>query len=60
MSPEEIQGKTTIVAALIASRAVEVPSVPDDPSRPPDRAARRMRILTDYIYDLITAPVEPA
>jgi hypothetical protein len=58
MSPEEIQGKTTIVAALIAARAVEVPSLPDDANGPPDRATLRLCRLTDYIYDVITGPRE--
>jgi hypothetical protein len=55
MRAEELQAKATIVAALIAARAVELPSLSGDATRAPDQAALRMRQLTDYIYDAITA-----
>lgn len=54
MGPAEIQARATIAAALIMTRAVEVPSMPtgDDSSR--DVAALRLRELTDYVYRMIT------
>jgi hypothetical protein len=59
MRAEEIQAKATIVAALIAARAVELPSRFGDPLSPPDEATLRMRELTDHIYDVITASAWP-
>ena len=56
MDPTETQARAMIAAALIVSRAVEVPSIPtsDDWSR--DTAALRLRDLTDYVYQMITSP----
>ncbi len=51
MDPAEIQAKATIVAALIATHAVDVPSMPKHlPAGQPDQAAIRLRELTDYVY----------
>jgi hypothetical protein len=61
MDPMEIQARATIAAALIMSRAVEVPAVPvsvewsQDVKWSQDTAALRLRDLTDYIYQTITA-----
>lgn len=53
--PSEIQAKATIAAALIVSRAVEVPRIPHPSLQsPPDVAAIRLRDLTDYVYQVIT------
>ena len=54
MDAEEIQAKATIAAALITSRAVEVPSIPSTGERAHDAASLRLRDLTDYVYDVIT------
>ena len=54
MDPAEIQAKATIVAALIATHAVDVPSMPKHPqSGQQDPAALRLRELTDYVYHAI-------
>ena len=61
MDPMEIQARATIAAALIMSRAVEVPTIPpsvewsQDVKWSQDTAALRLRDLTDYIYQTITA-----
>lgn len=56
MDMTEISAKATIAAALIASHAVEVPSIPRHGSAgSPDAAAIRLRELTDYVYRTITA-----
>ena len=59
MEPFEIQAKASIAAALIVTRAVEVPSIParhgTDTS---DAASVRLRDLTDYVYRVITSPVD--
>jgi hypothetical protein len=54
MEPTEIQARATIAAALIMTRAVEIPTIPSgDWSK--DKAAQRLRELTDYVYQVITA-----
>ena len=55
MDAAEIQAKATIVAALITSRAVEVPSIPASGEWAHDPASVRLRDLTDYVYQMITA-----
>lgn len=52
MEPAEIQARATIAAALIMTRAVEVPSMPEADSS--NDAALRLRDLTDYVYRMIT------
>jgi hypothetical protein len=54
MDPIEIQARATIAAALIMSRAVEVPTIPTSGNSSQDTAALRLRDLTDYIYQTIT------
>ena len=56
MEPTEIQARATIAAALIVSRAVEVPTIPTSGDWSQDSAAIRLRDLTDYIYQMITSP----
>ncbi|OLC77591.1 MAG: hypothetical protein AUJ01_10465 [Acidobacteria bacterium 13_1_40CM_3_65_5] len=56
MDPTELQAKATIAAALIMSHAVEIPALPK--SGVPhvgDQASTRLRQLTDYVYEAITA-----
>jgi len=61
MDAVEIQAKATIVAALITSRAVEVPSIPSSGGWQHDAASLRLRDLTDYVYQTITeSDAEPA
>lgn len=55
MKPTEIQARATIAAALIVSRAVEVPSIPTTGDWTKDTAALRLRDLTDYVYQMITS-----
>ena len=55
MDPTEIQARATIAAALIVSRAVEVPTIPTSGSWAQDRAALRLRDLTDYVYQMISS-----
>ena len=55
MEPTEIQARATIAAALILSRAVEVPSIPTSGDWSQDTAALRLRDLTDYVYQMITS-----
>ena len=55
MDPMETQARATIAAALIMSRAVEVPTIPTSGQWSQDTAAVRLRDLTDYIYQTITA-----
>ena len=52
----EIQARATIASALIVTRAVEVPTMPEDGDWSKDTAALRLRDLTDYIYQVISAP----
>ena len=54
MDAVEIQAKAVIAAALITSRAVEVPSIPSSGEWAHDAAGVRLRDLTDHIYQLIT------
>jgi len=56
MEPLEIQARATIAAALIVSRAVEVPAIPMSGDWSHDTAAIRLRDLTDYVYQMITSP----
>lgn len=57
MEPTELQAKATIAAALIASHAVETPSMPKTAGPwEQDPAAVRLRDLTDRVYETITAP----
>jgi hypothetical protein len=56
MEPFEIQARTTIAAALIQSRAVELPTIPTSGEWSKDIAAIRLRDLTDYVYQMITSP----
>ncbi len=56
MDPSEIQARATIAAALIMSRAVEVPSIPTSGEWSNDTSALRLRDLTDYVYQMLTSP----
>jgi hypothetical protein len=56
MDPAEIQARATIAAALIVSRAVELPTIPSNRDWSSDTAALRLRDLTDYVYQMITSP----
>jgi hypothetical protein len=56
MEPTELQARATIAAALIVSRAVEIPTIPTSGDWSQDRAALRLRDLTDYVYQMITSP----
>jgi hypothetical protein len=56
MDPTEIQARATIAAALIVSRAVELPTIPSSGEWSGDIAAIRLRDLTDYVYQMITSP----
>jgi len=56
MDPNEIQARATIAAALITSHAVEIPRIPTSGEWSQDAAALRLRDLTDYVYQMITAP----
>ena len=56
MEPTEIQARATIAAALIVSRAVELPTIPSSGEWSNDIAAVRLRDLTDYVYQMITSP----
>jgi hypothetical protein len=55
MDPAEVHAKATIAAALIIRAAVEVPSIPANGDWRGDAAAMRLRNLTDYVYQAITA-----
>jgi hypothetical protein len=55
MDTTEVFAKATIAAALIASHAVEVPTMPRRKAGTPDEAAIRLRELTDYVYQTIAA-----
>jgi hypothetical protein len=59
MEPTEIHARATIAAALILSRAVEVPSIPTSGDWSHDTAGLRRRDLTDYIYQMITNSKTP-
>ena len=56
MEATEIQARATIAAALITSRAVEVPRIPTSGDWSKDSSALRLRDLTDYVYQMITSP----
>ena len=56
MEPTEIHARATIAAALITSRAVELPTIPTGGNWWQDAAARRLRDLTDYVYQMVTTP----
>ena len=56
MEPIEIQARATIAAALILTRAVEVPTIPTSGDWSRDTAALRLRDLTDYVYQMIQSP----
>jgi hypothetical protein len=56
MDPSEIQARATIAAALIVSRAVEVPNIPTSGEWSKDISALRLRDLTDYVYQMLTSP----
>jgi hypothetical protein len=56
MEPTEIQARAIIAAALIMSRAVEVPTIPTSGDWSQDIAALRLRDLTDYVYQMIASP----
>jgi hypothetical protein len=59
MEPFEIQAKASIAAALIMTRAVEVPAIPPGGgAQTTDTAAVRLRELTDYVYRVITSPAD--
>ena len=53
MDPGELQAKAAIAAALIVSRAVELPAIPARGDWSQDEAGLRLRDLTDYVYQLI-------
>jgi hypothetical protein len=55
MDPAEIQAKAAIAAALIVRGAVEVPTIPASGDWQRDAAAVRLRQLTDYVYQTLTA-----
>jgi hypothetical protein len=55
MDPAEIQAKAAIAAALIVRGAVEVPTIPVSGDWQRDAAAVRLRELTDYVYQTLTA-----
>jgi hypothetical protein len=55
MDTAEIQAKATIAAALIAVHAVEIPVIPRGGGGSSDSAATRLRDLTNYVYQALTA-----
>jgi hypothetical protein len=55
MNETEILAKATIAAALIASHVVETPTIPKGGAAVSSAAAIRLRELTDYVYNTITA-----
>lgn len=59
MDATEIQAKAAIAAALIVSRAVEVPNIPTTGEWWTDASAIRLRDLTEYVYEAITGPRPP-
>jgi hypothetical protein len=56
METTEIQARATIAAALIMSRAVDLPTIPTSGDWSHDSAALRLRELTDYVYQVIATP----
>lgn len=59
MEPNEIHARVIIAAALIVSRAVEVPTIPTSGDWSKDVAALRLRDLTDYVYQMISTSTRP-
>jgi hypothetical protein len=59
MHAMEIHARATIAAALIVSRAVEVPTVPLRGEWVEDPAILRLRELTEYIYQAIVYSPRP-
>lgn len=56
MDSAELQARVTLASALIASRAVEIPSsLPHTGRWTDDDAAVRLRDLTDYLYQVLAA-----
>jgi hypothetical protein len=55
MDAAEMQARATIAAALIVSRAVELPTMPEHGQQSHDDVMR-LRDLTEYVFQLITAP----
>ena len=56
MEAAEIKAKATIAAALIACHAVEIPAIPRRSGvGSSDSDATRLRDLTDYVYQALTA-----
>jgi len=53
MDSGEMQARAMIVAALIVSGAVEVPTIPARGDWSGDEAGVRLRDLTDYVYQLV-------
>ena len=53
MEPSEVQAKATIAAALITTHAVDIPTMLKDRHGTHEQAARRLRELTDYVYQAI-------
>jgi hypothetical protein len=56
VDPNELQARAMIAAALITSHSVEIPTIPTSGDWSQDAAALRLRDLTDYVYQMITAP----
>ena len=56
MDANELQARAAIAAALITSRAVEIPTIPTSGDWSQDTAALRLRDLTDYVYQMIITP----
>ena len=56
MEPNELHARAIIAAALITSRAVEIPTIPTSGNWSQDTSALRLRDLTDYVYQMITTP----
>jgi hypothetical protein len=58
MDPSELQARATLAAALIMSRAVEIPStVPHSGRWMDDPVAVRLRDLTDYLYQVLATDI---
>lgn len=54
MRPSEIQARATIAAALITSGTIVVPPIPITGAPVPGPEARRLRAMTDHLYDVLT------
>jgi hypothetical protein len=58
MDPSELQARATLAAALISSRAVEVPTtLPHSGSWTDDPVAVRLRDVTDYLYQVLSTNI---